>query len=122
MSSAEHLKPHRFTSETAREAQKRGVEARRRNARAAREKLGVWLEKDLKEAYDAYRRGFTAGEKDDWRAADAALTQVYGRPPTELELSAGAAGAVSITLQSCFSLDPPADDEQAEESGDQPEA
>jgi hypothetical protein len=91
-------------SETAREAQKKFVEARRRNARAAREKLGKWLESDLREVYEAYRRGFTAQTDQAYRASDAVMYQVYGRAPTELELSAGEAGSVSLTIESCFEL------------------
>jgi hypothetical protein len=66
--------------------QLKSAAARKKNARAAREKLGIWLEKDLREAYDAYRRGWLAQDAGAWRAADAVLYQVYGRPPTELEL------------------------------------
>jgi hypothetical protein len=40
--------------------QLKSAAARKKNARAAREKLGIWLEKDLREAYDAYRRGWLA--------------------------------------------------------------
>jgi hypothetical protein len=69
--------------------------------------MGFWLEKDLREAYEAYRPGFTAGDSSDWRAADAVLYQVYGRAPTELELTAGVSGPVSLTIESAFTLDEP---------------
>jgi hypothetical protein len=109
----EHLKPHAFTTETAREAQRRSAEARRQNARSARERLGKLLDKDLAEIYDAYRRGWRSQSDTAYRAADAAMSQIYGRPPTELELRAGEAGSVSITLESAFALE----DESREDEG-----
>jgi hypothetical protein len=91
--------------------QRRSAEARRQNARSAREKLGKLLDRDLAEIYDAYRRGWRAQTDSAYRAADAAMSQVYGRPPTELELRAGEAGSVSITLESAFALEPESEDE-----------
>jgi hypothetical protein len=104
---ADRLKPHRWTSETARAAQLKSAAARKANARAVRERLGKMAEKELEAIFDAYRRGYTAPTADAYRAGDALLTQAFGRPLSEIELSTGVEGNVTITLESAFDLSEP---------------
>jgi hypothetical protein len=80
---------------------------RRERGKSVRQRLAEKLEADADSIYQAFRTAYLAG---DYKAAEAALNQGFGRPPQDVELSGPGGGPVEITLVSAFSQD---DDEDA---------
>jgi hypothetical protein len=97
----------KFTPENAREMQQRSAEARRQAGRTVRQRLAEKIEADADKLYAAFQKAYREG---DWRAADAVLTQAFGRPAAELELTLGAGSApMQVVVESCFALEEPED-------------
>lgn len=65
------------TPETRMKGTLRSAEVRAERAKSLRQRFAEKLDEDAEELYDSFKRAWLG---PDWRAADAAITQAFGKP------------------------------------------
>jgi hypothetical protein len=74
---------HLLTAEERRRGAIRANEVRRERGKSMRERFAEKLEADAEELYAVFKRAWEGG---DWKAAQAALNQAFGRPPQSVAI------------------------------------